>query len=93
VEYSDTHKNKSLEDNKISVDNPAIYSIRVVGRLDQSWSNRLGGMTISVSSQEGQSAVSTLSGAMIDQAALFGVLKALYDMHLPLLSVECLESN
>ncbi|MEJ2265036.1 MAG: hypothetical protein P8X95_16445 [Anaerolineales bacterium] len=27
-----------------------------------------------------------LSGALIDQAALFGVLKALYDMRLPLLS-------
>ena len=93
MKYSDTPKNKSPEDIKLSVDNPATYCIRVVGCLDQSWSNRLGGMTISVSGQESQHAVSTLTGAMIDQAALFGVLKALYDMRLPLLSVECLDSN
>ena len=35
--------------------------------------------------------LTTLSGSLVDQAALYGVLNALYDMHLPLLSVECVE--
>jgi hypothetical protein len=50
-------------------------------------------LKINATSQEGKKAVTTLSGPVIDQAALFGVLKALYDMRLPLLSVECLDAN
>ena len=89
----DSSLSTPLEDIKLSVDQPATYCIRVVGNLDRSWSNRLGGMQISVSNPAGSQEVSTLSGAMTDQSALFGVLKALYDMRLPLLSVECLEIN
>ena len=88
-----TPNNPPQKDILLTVDKPATYCIRVVGYLDQSWSNRLGGMTVTVSSGAGKKKVSTLSGAMIDQAALFGVLKALYDMRLPLLSVECLQTN
>ena len=77
----------------LTVDKPATYCIRVVGHLDENWSARLGGLEIDSSSPEGKRAVTTLSGPIIDQAALFGVLKALYDMRLPLLSVECLEIN
>ncbi|MGW8226852.1 MAG: hypothetical protein ACWGOY_14010, partial [Anaerolineales bacterium] len=93
MKHSKSTFGQSQEVVKLTVDKPATYCIQVVGYLDQSWSNRLGGMTITVSSRAGKEKVSTLTGAMIDQAALFGVLKALYDMHLPLLSVECLDSN
>ena len=77
----------------LTVDRPATYCIQVVGYLDDNWSDRLGGLVITSSGQVGKRAVTTLSGPLIDQAALFGVLKALYDMRLPLLSVECLEIN
>ncbi len=41
-----------------------------------------------------QHVITSLEGTLIDQAALFGVLMALHDLRLPLLSVECLrESN
>jgi hypothetical protein len=89
--YADGPPQKKLWDLKI--DKPATYCIRVAGYLDESWSDRLGGLKINASSQERKTAVTTLSGLLIDQAALFGVLKALYDMRLPLLSVECLEIN
>ena len=75
----------------LTVDQPATYCIRVVGYLDEHWSTRLGGLEISPMKQNEKRAITTLSGSLIDQAALFGVLKALYDMRLPLLSVECLE--
>jgi len=75
----------------LTVDQPATYRIQVVGYLDQNWSPRLGGLEINPSEKEGKQSVTTLSGPLIDQAALFGVLKALYDMRLPLLSVQCLE--
>jgi hypothetical protein len=75
----------------LTVDQPATYCIRVVGYLDENWSARLAGLEIKPTEKEGKQGVTTLSGPIIDQAALFGVLKALYDMRLPLLSVECVE--
>ena len=89
-------KSNDIESKKrgeLTVDKSAFYCIRVAGYLDSNWSNRLGGMEISAASQQGTPMVTTLSGSILDQAALFGVLKALYDMRLPLISVECLEIN
>ena len=74
-------------------DIPAMYRIRVIGGLDESWSDRLGGMSITQSSQGEESMITTLQGELMDQAALFGVLKGLYDMRLPVISVECLNTT
>ena len=89
------NKNETVSKYKgnLAVDKSAVYCIRVAGYLDKNWSNRLGGLEISATSQRGMPAVTTLSGSILDQAALFGVLKALYDMRMPLISVECLEIN
>ena len=87
-------ENTSLDfftESSLKIDQSATYCIRVAGYLDENWSARLGGLEINPTGQAGKQAVTTLSGPIIDQAALFGVLKALYDMRLPLLSVECLE--
>jgi hypothetical protein len=65
------------------------YAIRVQGHLDATWSNRLSGMRITVSGS-GRHAVTVLFGHLIDQAALLGVLNALYELGLPLLSVDYL---
>lgn len=70
---------------------PAMYEICIRGYLDESWSDRLGGMTILPAEDEPGVNRTILSGELPDQAALFGVLNALYDMRLPVLSVECLE--
>ena len=75
----------------LKVDQTATYRIQVAGYLDEYWSARLGGLKIESYKPDGEKNVTTLSGPLIDQAALFGVLKALYDMRLPLLSVECLD--
>ena len=76
---------------ELRVDKPATYCIRVVGHVNENWSARLGGLQVTSMDSEGKRTITTLSGSPIDQAALFGVLKTLYDMRLPLLSVECLE--
>ena len=73
---------------ELAFDLPATYRIRVKGHLDDSWSDRLGGMTIKAI-REAEGAVETiLVGWLPDQAALCGVLNALYSLHLPLMSVE-----
>jgi hypothetical protein len=45
-------------------------------------------MGISSTRRQGGSIVTTLTGELIDQAALMGVLNSLYDMGYPLLKVE-----
>jgi len=73
---------------KLKIGEAATYRIEVQGRLDENWSGRLGGMRIALSSEAGGSSVTTLSGRVRDQAALMGVLNSLYELHLPILSVE-----
>ncbi len=67
---------------------PALCVIRVRGTLSSDWSDRMGGMRIIVV-RTGRHAVTELVGRLADQAALHGVLAALYELGLPLLSVEC----
>jgi len=71
-------------------DGPAVYRISVCGRLSASWSDRMEGMTITVESPGAGPLVTTLVGELGDQASLVGVLNTLYGLHLPVLSVECL---
>ena len=66
---------------------PGTYTIRVQGPLDATWSNQLGGMRITVNGT-GRRAVTVLVGRLADQAALLGVLNTLYELGLPLLSVD-----
>jgi hypothetical protein len=76
-----------------SIGSAATYQIRVIGQINENWATRLGGLTI-ISSKEGdQQIVTSLQGDLVDQAALFGVLMTLYDLRLPLISVECLNTN
>ncbi len=76
----------------LDFDRPATYRIRAKGHLPESWSGRLGGMTITCD-REGEPPATILCGLLLDQAALLGVLNALYGLHLPLLSVEHLDSE
>lgn len=67
---------------------PATYSIQVEGSLDQSWSERLAGMKIKVHERMNLPPVTTLSGQLMDQAELLGVLNALYNLGKSIVAVE-----
>ena len=67
---------------------PAIYRIHVKGVLSSDWTHKLAGMQITTSSKN----ETLLVGKLADQAALAGVLEILYNLHLPVLSVECMET-
>jgi hypothetical protein len=77
---------------KLDVISPAEYKISVVGSLDENMSDRLGGLAILNTNPDqcADAPIVTLTGKLTDQAALFGVLNALYNMRMPLLTVECL---
>jgi len=75
---------------KLSLDRPATYQIKVPGRLDENWTTWPSEMTIEVESGEADPPVTLLVGK-VDQAALQGLLRRLYSMGLPLISVTCID--
>ena len=75
---------------KLTLDRPATYQIKVPGELDASWSDWAGGMAITVEREGDDPPVTTLTGT-VDQAALQGLLRRLYALGLPLISVQCVE--
>ena len=67
---------------------PADYKIFVQGKLDISWSERLSGMTISITGGKALTPTTTLRGSLVDQSALLGVLNTLHDLQYGVLLVE-----
>ncbi len=60
-----------------------IYEIRLKGQLEERWSARFEGMTIRLTGR----GETLLTGFVIDQAALHGLLKKVRDAGLVLISV------
>lgn len=76
-EMNDTHGGK--EDR----DEPARYEIRIKGHLDARWTDRFEGLSFAHESD----GTTILSGPVVDQAALHGLLRRVRDLGMPLLSV------
>ena len=79
---------QNSKDASLTAGQPAHYRIRVAGALGPDWSDRVNGMFITASGRVGEPSTTILEGDLRDQGALIGVLNTLYEMHLPLLSVE-----
>ena len=62
---------------------PEYYEIKIKGYLDQSWSERFTGLKLTHLEGDG----TLLSGIIIDQAALHGLLERIRDLNLTLISV------
>ncbi len=80
------------DSNGLTFDGPALYRIQVRGEVPARWSSRLEGMAITVETPTGPP-ITTLTGELDDQASLTGVLRTLYELHLPVQSVECLRAK
>jgi hypothetical protein len=70
-------------------DRPGMYRIRVRGTLGPEWSDWFGGFAFDNSAE----AETVLTGLVVDQAALHGLLSKLGELGLPLLLVERVESR
>ena len=68
----------------------AVYRIRVKGHIDDRLSAYLGGMVITRAFSAEKEPMTILVGELLDQAALSGVLNHIYEMHMPLLTVEAI---
>jgi hypothetical protein len=77
---------------KLTLDHPVTYQIKVPGALDKKWLDWNGGMRVMVESEKNSSPITTLT-ITVDQAALQGLLRYLYSLGLPLISVICVDFN
>jgi hypothetical protein len=68
---------------------PGIYEIRIKGHLDDKWADRFEGLTITLE----DNGDTLLTGPVIDQAALHGLLKKVRDLGMPLVSVCPVEQD
>ena len=66
-----------------------LYEIRLKGHLASRWTEWFGGLTITLE----ENGETLLTGPVVDQTALFGLLRKVRDLGLPLLSISCAKPN
>jgi hypothetical protein len=72
---------------KSDLNSQVVYEITIKGHLDRRWTEWFAGLTIT-SQNNGET---LLTGPVVDQAALYGLLRKVRDLGLPLLAVHRLQ--
>jgi hypothetical protein len=80
---------KNLNSDNNDPGRPQIYQIRIKGHLGHQWADWFEGLSITLT-DDGET---LLTGPLVDQAALHGVLKKVRDLALPLVSVRSVKSS
>ena len=84
-------KDKSMSNeltSEIDPGEPLVYQIRIKGHLGREWADWFGGLTVTLEAN----GETLLTGPVVDQAALYGVLRKVRDLGMPLLSVVCVRA-
>jgi hypothetical protein len=68
---------------------PTVYEIRIKGHLGCQWTDWFGGLTITLE----DNGDTLLTGPVVDQAAVHGLLKKVRDLGMPLISVNRIDSE
>ena len=74
-------------DSKTDPSQPMVYQIRIKGHLGSEWTDWFGGLSITLE----DNGDTLLTGPVVDQAALHGLLKKVRDLGMPLVSVSPVE--
>ena len=64
------------------LDQPMVYQIRIKGHLGPQWTEWFGGLSITLE----DNGETILTGPVVDQAALYGLLRKVRDLGMPLIS-------
>lgn len=70
-------------------DTPIIYQIRIKGHLGRQWADRFAELNITLE----EDGTTLLTGPVVDQAALHGILRRIRDLGIPLLAVNAVGRN
>ncbi len=73
------------------MDKSQTYQINLEGWLDAAWSDWFSGMTITY--KQGSPPTTTLTGTVLDQADLRGILAKIWDLNLTVISVNRIEKQ
>ena len=68
---------------------PVVYQIKIKGHLDEHWAEWFEGMTVALE----ESGETHLTGPVVDQAALYSLLRKVRDLGMPLISVTLVSVN
>jgi hypothetical protein len=68
---------------------PTAFQIRIKGHLGDDWTDSFGGMTITLE----ENGDTLLTGPVLDQAALFGLLRRVRDLGMQLISVNRVDTG
>jgi hypothetical protein len=83
--YASSEDHESHEDH----DEPGFYEIRIKGHLDDRWTAWFEGLTLTLE----DNGETLLTGRVVDQAALHGLLRKVRDLGMPLISVTHVKSG
>ena len=78
-----------IPNSKIDKSQPPVYEIRIEGHLGSQWTDWFDGLTITLE----DNGETLLTGPVLDQAALHGLLKKVRDLGMPLVSVIQVQFN
>jgi hypothetical protein len=67
---------------------PMVYQVRITGQLDSRWADWFEGLAITLDGGD-----TLITGPVVDQAALLGLLKRVRDLGLPLVSVTPMDDG
>lgn len=65
-------------------DQPVVYQVRLKGHLDNRWADECEGLTVTLE----ETGNTILTVPVVDQAALYGMLRKLRDLGAPLISIN-----
>jgi hypothetical protein len=71
------------------VNQPVIYQIRIKGHLGRQWADRFEELSITLEDD----GTTLLTGPVVDQAALFGILRRIRDLGIVLISVNSVRTS
>ncbi len=77
----------NIRNSKTDPGQPYVYQIRIKGHLSDQWTGWFEGLTITLE----ENGDTLLTGPVGDQAALFGLLKKVRDVGIPLISINRVE--
>src|SRR2546421_9736662 len=87
------HKRDRVMSNEINSEidpgQPTVYQIRIKGQLGRQWTDWFEGLTLTLE----DNGEMLLTGPVVDQTALYGLLRKVRDVGMSLLSVVCVKSD